>query len=191
MTKHLNLMSEQARLYVCIRSRLRLWLRISAASVSVFVLLALICFWPANRASQHRASLEDKYEPIRVMKDRNESLDKKIKQIREQEDFTLALNDRFPMITMLGLVSQAVNAGQQQLFLNEMDFDLKRSFDNQKNPQRSLLRLDGLCLDRAAVTQFNDSLQSAIPFVSIELESITSTEINAVPMHTFTIYCLF
>ena len=57
-------------------------------------------------------ALEAKYEPIGQLKTANKLLSNQIAAIRDEEQFVLTLSQREPTITLLGVLGEAVAAGQ-------------------------------------------------------------------------------
>ena len=191
MTKHLNLMSEQARVRECVQTRLRQWSRLALALLALFGLALLLTWWPTHRESQHRARMEAQYEPIRLMKAGNKSLQNQIAQLREEEQFLLGLSDNFPTVNLLGLVGQAISTSRGETFLDGLTFHLENTTMFPQNDSAATLTLDGLGTDRDVIGRLTTSLQQTIPFASIQLESINATEVNEQSMHNFTIECSF
>ena len=191
MKRHLNLMSEHARVRECLRRRLRQWSRVGAAVLALLGVAFLLSWWPTHRESQHRARMEAQYEPILLMKAENKSLQVEIKQLREQETFLLELSDSFPMVNLLGLIGQACGQSQGQAFVKEFSFQREVSADITQNSSQASLLLEGLGLDRDAGTRLADSLQQVLPFASIQLEAASATLVNEQPMHAFSVQCSF
>jgi hypothetical protein len=189
--RHLNLMSEHARVRECLRRRLRQWSRVGAAVLALLGVAFLLSWWPTHRESQHRARMEAQYEPILLMKAENKSLQVEIKQLREQETFLLELSDSFPMVNLLGLIGQACGQSQGQAFVKEFSFQREVSANISQNSSQASLLLEGLGLDRNAGTCLADSLQQVLPFASIQLEAASATQVNEQPMHAFSMQCSF
>ncbi|MCG8450840.1 MAG: hypothetical protein MI725_14830 [Pirellulales bacterium] len=188
MKNHLNLMSEQARIRECLRNRWRQWKCFWAVTLAVLGVVGVVTWWPAYRESRHRASLEEQYEPVRLMKAENQSLKQQIQQLRDQEKFVLELSDGFPLVTLLGIVGQTVDKSQGQVFVEELAFE---AGDSAGDEPMASLSLVGLGVNRSAVTRLTDSLQTAIPFASVQLQSQSPTQVNQQSMHKFSIQCFF
>lgn len=191
MKNHLNLMSENARMRESVRSHIRLWVRIWMVSFLALGIAGFVIWWPAHKASSFRAQLEAEYEPIRLMKAENKSLQQKIESLNQQEDHILSLTDQFPTITLLGLLGEAVDATEKKVFLNEVDFELGDPNQATSEKQITSLLLEGFSLQRSAITKLTDSLQANLPFANIQLQSATDIRVNEQPMLAFTIECTF
>lgn len=188
MNRSLNLMSERARMRECLRTRLRLWMQIWAVAFALLAIIGALTWWPAYRAGQHRASLEAEYEPIRLMKAENKSIANQIHTLQEQEKFVLELSENFPMVTLLGIIGKSVSNSQGQVFVDELAYQVGNS-DN--GAPETTLSIEGLSINREAVSYLTSSLQAAIPFASVKLESIDTSQVNQQTVQTFTIECTF
>ena len=191
MKRHLNLMSEHARVRECVRRRLRQWSRVGAAVLALLGVAFLLSWWPTYRESQHLARMEAQYEPVRLIKAENKSLQVEIKQLREEEKFLLELSDSFPMVNLLGLIGQAFGQSQGQAFVKEFSFQREVSANISQNSSHASLLLESLGLDREAGTRLADSLQQVLPFASIQLEAASATQVNEQPMYAFSMQCSF
>jgi len=191
LKRHLNLMSQQARVRECVRTRWRHWSRAWAGIGAVLGVAALLTWWPAHRASQHRLGLESQYETIRLMKAQNKSLRRQIERLHAQEKLVLELADSIPMIAVLGSVGQAVGDTNGKVFVEELAFEMEPRTNVPAGSSVALLDLEGLGTDPNDAETFVDSLQAAIPFASVHLEATRAAKVNRQPMHAFTIRCSF
>ncbi len=191
MRNTINLMSSRARVRECSRTRVRQWSRILAAAAGLLVLHATVTWWPVHINSQQRAVLEAQYNPLRQMKATNKKLAGQIASTLDQSKLELALSKQIPVLTLVGLVSQAIADSEGKIFLQRIAYTQKAETPPATGGSPPQVALEGFSADPDAVEQLAESLRSALPFADVKLEPIRSIEINQYPMQTFQIECSF
>jgi hypothetical protein len=191
MSSHINLMTTRARVQECSRTRMRQWSRILAVVVGLLVLHASITWWPVHVNSQQRALLETQYGPLRQMKTTNKKLAALIASTLDQSKLELALSQQTPVLTLVGLVSQAASDGDGTIFVEQIAYSQDDDSGETTGGALTQLALEGFSADPVAVEQLAKSLRTALPFADVRLEPIESIELNAHPMKTFQIECSF
>jgi hypothetical protein len=170
---------------------MRQWSRILAAVVGLLVLHASITWWPVHVSSQQRALLETQYGPLRQMKTTNKKLAALIASTLDQSKLELALSQQTPVLTLVGLVSQAVSDGDGTIFVEQIAYSQNDDSGETEGGALTQLALEGFSADPVAVEQLAKSLRTALPFADVRLEPIESIELNSYPMKTFQIECSF
>jgi hypothetical protein len=191
MSTHINLMTNRARVQECSRTRVRQWSRILAAVVGLLVLHASITWWPVHINSRQRALMETQYAPLRQMKATNKKLGSIIASTLDQSQLELALSRQTPVLTLVGLVSKAVSESSGTIYLEQIAYSRDGESDETTEGVLTLLELEGVCADPAAVEQLAQSLRTALPFAEVKLEPIKSIELNEHPLNAFQIECSF
>ena len=120
MRNTINLMSSRARVRECSRTCVRQWSRILASAAGLLVLHATVTWWPVHINSQQRAVLEAQYNPLRQMKATNKKLARQIAGTLDQSKLELALSKQIPVLTLVGLVSQAIADSEGKVFLERI-----------------------------------------------------------------------
>jgi hypothetical protein len=191
MSSHINLMSPRARVQECSRTRMRQWLRILAAVVGGIVLHASITWWPAYINSQQCALLETRYGPLRQMKETNKALTAQIANTHDKSKLELALSRQTPVLTLVGLVSQAVAASEGSVYLEQISYSQDNDPGEATGDSLTQVGLEGYSADPAAIEHLAESLRIALPFADVRLEPIKQVQINASSLNAFQIECSF
>ena len=175
----------------CTRTRIRQWSRILTAVSGLLVLHATVAWWPVHINSQRRTVLEAQYNPLRQMKATNKRLARQIAGTLDQSKLELALSKQIPVLTLVGLVSQAIADSDGKVFLEQIVYTQNAETGPTTAGSPAQLALEGFCTDPDAVKQLAESLRSALPFADVNLKPIRSIEVNQHPMQTFQIVCSF
>lgn len=190
MNNHIDLMSSRARVRECTRTRLRQWSRILAAAVGLLALHGAITWWPVHTRSLQCAALEAQYEPLRRMKMDNKALARKIADTLDESQLELALSKQTPVVTLVGLVGQAVSNTQGKVFLDRLAYSQDET-NNNADGALYRVKLEGFGADPVAVSQFTDGLKSTLKFADMQVRTVETIEINQQPMQTFDIEFAF
>ncbi len=191
MKNSLNLMSLSARRRECIRTRLRQWGRVLTA---VFALVAVVT---TERYIEHRSiahqqiALESKYEPVTELKKANKHLASQIALIRAEEQFVLALSEREPTVTLLGVISTAVADGGSHVFLKKIELNNMASESAPQNESSTILELVGTGDGGAAVNQFVKTMQTSLPFAKVDITSTQDYRLKQQSLQDFSLQCNF
>ncbi len=191
MSSTINLMTNRARVRECSRTCMRLWSRIMAVAAGLLVLHAIFTWWPVHMDSQQRAVLETHYHPVRQMKATNRRLAKQIAGTLDQSTLELALSEQTPVLTLVGLVSQAIADSEGKVFLQQIAYTQNVETSQTTGSSPAQIALEGFSANPVAVEQLAKSLRSALPFADVKLKPMQSIELNQHPMQTFQIECSF
>ena len=185
MSLYVNLMSEQARMRQLRHERLQQWSRIVLAEIAMLLPLAAYVWLPAFQENQQLAALQSQYEPIRQLIATNKSIREKIELVREKDRLTLALSNSVPVVTLMGLLGQAVNQLQGQVYINGLELQQDRHPWKENGQKSVVLTLQGLGADSGAARQFAEALQEVLPYASVQLTSSDTITVGGQPRLSF------
>jgi len=189
MRRSLNLMSERARKREQLRRCLRLWSRLLAG---VGLLLGIwgfskwrVCYQEVARQD----SVESEYEPIRQLRFESSRLTKQIDTLTSSERIPLALANQQPLLSLIGLATQAVAKHDGRVYLRQIA--IEREPLPQESARQPALRFDlqGFAFDNNAVTQLADVLREVGPFAAVELTTNKPSGAVAEAQQVFSIQC--
>ncbi len=190
MKSSINLMSLQNRRRECIRARLRQWCTVLATLSTLLGTVMAERYWAFGTKVHQQLSLEAKYEPLANLKKANKSLAKQINAIRNEEQFVLALSDREPAVTLLGVLGTAVTASENRVFLQKIELNNVVE-DHAQASRRSVLELAGIANSGPAVQQFTETLQQALSFGKVEVTSTKEYRLKQQLLQDFSLQCNF
>jgi hypothetical protein len=191
MKRSLNLMSLSTRRQECIRTRLRQWSVVLVAVIVLIVIVTTERYIAYRYTARQQFALEAKYEPITELKKANKHLANQIVLIRAEEQFVLALSEREPTITLLGLVSAAVAEGNSHVFLKKIELTNIASESAPQDGSSTILEVVGIGNGGAAVKQFTEALQNSLPFAKVDITSTNDYSLKQQPMQDFSLQCNF
>jgi len=191
MKRHLNLMSDSAQIRSVVRTRVFQWTLTCACFVVLLIPLLFAAWWPVHQESKSVASLEAQFAPIRELKIASRSFKEKIERVHAKEHATLTLAKiDTPVVTLLGIVSQAVANNPKGLVLEEIHFDQEtRLSEAAATGAKPTLGIEGYGLDNSAIEQLSNSLQAALPFGKVTLKLAGSEVLYQQQVHRFSIHC--
>lgn len=190
MKSSINLMSLSVRRQECIRTRLRQWCAALAVLAAVTGIMTAERYWSYQTKVHRQLTLEAKYEPLTDLKKANKSLAKQIDAIRNEEQFVLALSDREPVVTLLGVLGAAVNQSDSHVFLQKIELNNLVEADAQ-DTRRSVLELAGIANSGPAVQQFAEILQDLLSFGKIDITSTKEYRLKQQSLQDFSLQCNF
>ncbi len=188
MKSSINLMSLPIRRKECIRARLRQWTMTLATLATVLGLVMTQRYWAYRSLVHRQLTLEAKYEPLADLKKANKSLASQIDAIRNEEQFVLALSDREPTVTLLGVLSEAVADSDSRVFLQKIELNNIVQADAQATRQ-SVLELAGIANSGPAVQQFAETLQHSLSFGKIDITSTKEYRLKQQLLQDFSLQC--
>ena len=190
MSIYVNLMTRRAKVRQLLRDRMRLWSRVVAAVIVGLVLHSLVTWWPVRSQSQRVELLETQYEPLREMKLDVGRLSRELIATRTNYRDELVLADTTPVLSLLGVVSRAIEQSDGQLFLEDIHYEQTNSALSGGQLQEQL-SLEGISADTLAVQALVERLREALPFATVELRNTEAIEVNRHPMQAFFLDCTF
>jgi Fimbrial assembly protein (PilN) len=191
MTTTINLMSLHARRRECSRTRIRQWSTAVGALCGVLALLSLERYVAYRTISERQFALQNKYDPIAELKTANQILAKQIAAIRGEEQFVLALSEREPTITILGLLGKAVSEADQRIFLQKLELFNQSLEVGSPVAKKIVLDMAGIANSGSAVNQFADKLRQSLSFGKVEITSAKEYQVKQQTMHDFSLQMNF
>lgn len=193
MKPQLNLMTQRACRQLCLRKRIKQWSVVLACVGMLLVPVWLVCWWPIYQQGQKVAAIEGQYEPIRQMMKASRSFQKRLDLIKVQEKTALELAKvDTPVVTLLGLLGQAVTEQQGQVHISELEFRQDtRILGEQESSAPSALAMSGRGIDQGAVQNLTSSLQDLLPFAELELKTSGLDTVNGLETRKFEIESSF
>jgi hypothetical protein len=191
MNNSINLMSFLSRRRECWRMRLRQWTKALTIFAGFLTLVAGVQFATYLETSADQLRLEAKYEPLHQLKNANKLLTRQIAAIRGEEQFVLALSEREPTLTLLGLLGDSVQDSEGRLFVQKIELHNKVSPGQTQEPALTSLDVAGLANSSTAINQLADSLRSQLPFGKIDILSTQEVRMKQHSMNDFNLKCSF
>ena len=189
MSTYVNLMSHRARLRQSFQDRMKLWLRALVIVVSAVGIHALVTWWPLYAQRLDLEALEQHYQPLQEKKFAIGKLMKRIATTEEHFGLEIAISEDTPVLTLIGLLGESVSESQGQVFLENIDYQLKGSILNPAESSEQVI-ITGIGADPWAVQALTESLRTALPSSLIEVRESETIEINRKQMQSFRIDCL-
>jgi len=193
MKRSLNLMSEGSRKRGQLRSCLRLWSRILAIVLCVLTVSGLAQWKICHTKKIQQDFAETEYDPIRQLKKENGQLRKQIASIEEAERIPLELAKQQHLLSLIGLASQAVAEQEGNVFLQQIEIErdpLSRLSAGQSIGQPILsFALEGISINRTAITQLAEALRERGPFTAVELSTGQVSYVGKQALQAFSIEC--
>lgn len=191
MNNSINLMSFTSRRRECWRMRLRQWTKALAVFAGFLSAVSTVQYLAFLEAYSEQQGLEAKYEPLHQLKNANKFLTRQIAAIRGEEQFVLALSEREPTLTLLGLLGESIQNSDGRLFLQKIELRNKVSAGQILEPAQTSLDVAGLANSSTAINQFADSLRSQLPFGKIDILSTQEVRMKQHSMNDFNLQCSF
>lgn len=186
MMHYVNLMSQTARNRESRRDCLRLWSRVTVASVVLATPFMLHAYYEVRQHKAAVAALEMRYDPIRQLIAETKRLRTQIEQTQQLGRLPLALSRKTSVPTFLGLVGQTVSKLGGNVFLQQLTYeDSPDPFSNRLGATK--IALAGLSVDRKATSVLVASLRRALPFADFETADASSTPINGQTRDSFSV----
>jgi Tfp pilus assembly protein PilN len=174
--------------------RLRVW-QWSMAGLLVLLVMGGAAWrqWSAHQSGAERlATLKREYEPVRILDQESQQLEQRIRELRHREKLVLSLADQQPLLSLIGMLSEAVRTCEGQVSIRTLNLQSHRE---QEDAGDMILTLNGIATDDAAVAKFADAIRAFQAFHQVELKSTGSTEIatqgHRVAARTYRLECLF
>ena len=189
MRRSLNLMSERARKREQLRRCLRLWSRVLAGVVLLLGIWGFSKWRVCYQEVERQASVESEYEPIRQLRFVSNRLTKQIDTLTSAERIPLALANQQPLLSLIGLATQAVAEHDGRVYLGQIV--IEREPLPQESARQPALRfaLEGFAIDGNAVTQLAAVLRDVGPFAAVELTTNQQSGAAAQAQQVFSIQC--
>jgi hypothetical protein len=183
----INLMSPHAQRHDSVRLRLRQWTHVLTVAAILLGFLTLERYLVYRSAIQQQLALEADYDPIEELKTANKLLAKQILAIKNEEQFVLALSDQEPTITLLGMVGKSVTDSNEHVFLQKIELNNLGLAGGPPSEKRTVIDVSGIANSGAAVNQFAETLQGAVPFGKVDITSSKEYRVKTQVMQDFTL----
>jgi hypothetical protein len=191
MNSSINLMSLGARRQECWRMRLWQWTKALLVCTGFLVAVTAVQYAAYVKTYAEQQVLEAKYEPVNELKNANKLLTRQIGAIRAEEQFVLALSEREPTLTLLGLLGDTVLDSNGRLFVQKIELRNLVSAAGVQVPAQTSLYVAGLANSSTAVNQFAEALKSQLPFGKIDITSTKEVRMKQQSMNDFNLQCTF
>ncbi|MFV2066247.1 MAG: hypothetical protein ACC645_04655 [Pirellulales bacterium] len=192
MKTHINLLPMAYRRRQLILLRLRQWSVVWGVAILAMAGVGW-SQWSKFQADAARlTALKSEYAPVHTMEEKAKELEQRIQELRHRETLVLSLAGEQSMLTLVGMLSQAVRNCDRQVCIRVLNL---RRTDPQSTGSDNVLALDGIATDDASVARFADSLRDFDAFRRVDLQSTGTTEIvvqgDTVEARTYRMECVF
>lgn len=191
MTRSINLMSLQARRRECVRTRIHQWTTALGVVCGVLALITLERYVAYRTISREQFTLQTRYDPIAELKNANQVLANQIAAIRGEEQFVLALSEREPTMTILGVLGESVSKVDQHVFLQKIELNNQGFEGGFPVAKKTVLDMAGIANSGSAVNQFADLLRQSVAFGKVEITSTNEYQMKLQTMHDFSLQMNF
>lgn len=191
MSRAINLMTLTSRRREVYRTRLRQWLKVSGALVLILAMVTATHSYGVRKTSLEQQLLETTLEPINHLKEANKRLAKQIAAIRDEGQFVLALSNRKPTVTLLGVLGSAVAKIGDHAFLEKIEISSsgRATYTQLNSPM--VLDIAGLADNQSAAGQVAEELQTSIPSGTVEMTANKETRIKNQSVYDFSLHFTF
>jgi len=119
----------------------------------------------------------------------NKEYQKSIERVRAQEKTALALAKiDTPVVTLLGIVGQAVANNQGNVALENLDFRQSAAvLSSQPTDEQTSIEIAGKGIDENSVNQLATDLRSALHFAEVQIQSSEPERIHEQQIQKFSI----
>lgn len=189
MKRHLNLLPPTHSNFSYVKKSLGLWALVLALGVIWIVYSTNIKLERADRIHQQRTALEREFDHVKAM-----SRDAKLRRTELQRldnlvDIAERIEDRQPVLTLLGTIAQAVGSAEAKASIHQMKLDQVQGTNNQYSSYQ--LSLNGVAVDNMAVAKLIASLEKSKRFAVVQLRDSKDTKIAGKHAKTFKLECSF
>ena len=191
MNRYVNLMSKQSRIREIRRTRLRQWTRALLVLAAILLAPTLAVWRPVHQQGKRLAALQTQYEPIRQLISENKEFRKKIDQALEQDRLALALSNQTPVVTLLGMIGQAVAAANGEVFVQRLAFEQDSHPWEESDQTPSTVTLVSLASTAYAAPGFLETWKTIVPFAAAQLVASETTVVEGNARHGFTLKSTF
>jgi cell division protein FtsB len=191
MSNSINLMSLGSRRQECWRMRIRQWMKTLAIFAGFLTAVSAVQYAAYLETYAEQQRLEAKYGPLNELKNANKLLVRQIATIRGEEQFVLALSEREPTLTLLGVLGNTVLDSDGRLFVQKIELRNMVNVSGAPEPSQTSLEVAGLANSSTAINQFAESLRSQLPFGKVDILSTQEVRMKQHSMNDFNLKCSF
>ena len=195
MKTHINLLPRENRRRVMLRIRGLQWGILGCVAITAGVTFG----WTGYR--EHLNIEEDldrhtrTYEPIVVLEKELDRMKKQIDTLSQREKMAAELVDQHPALTLLGVLSHAVQKSKGRLQIGKLTLGRSgdQGLDSTLIPsgEAQHLLISGTALDIASVTRFVDALRGASVFAQVDMKPTKETTVSNQPAFVYDVECAY
>ena len=189
MKTYVNLLPTQYRRKQLLWLRLKQWSVIGCLALGA---LAVSCCIEMTRNSRNRLRLDalrSEYTQVKDTADKVEILKKDIDDLKQRESIVLSLVEEQPILTLIGLISQATSKCDGGLCVQRMQLERRDAADSRANTK--VLLLEGMAADHHLVARFAAALRETEAFQRVELRSSTRRILQEVEGQAYSVECVY
>jgi hypothetical protein len=194
MNRHLNLMPLRVQYRQALWGLARRWLLVAAVAVLVAFGLAWRTWAGYLATLQRQAELRSAVQAARQTLDEVKSMQRQLKATTRQQAVALALADERPVLTLLGVVSQAARASDVEVAMEKLSFTAAAAEGKAKSPALAVanrLELRGVGRDNVAIAQFVAAMRDAGVFAAVDLKATAPSQLGSAQVRTFHVECTY
>jgi hypothetical protein len=145
---------------------------------------------------QRQAELQTAVHAARQSLDEIKSMQRSLRSTRRQQAVALALNDERPVLTLLGVVSNAARDPSAEVAIEKFKFTAAalaegKAAKTPAQPQLNRLELHGVGRDNVAIAQFVLALREGGVFAHVNLQATAPSQLGEVQVRTFQVECTY
>ena len=191
----LNLLPREARRNVLLRIRITQWTMIASLCLLIGIVAGLRTYKFQTDVQAEQASLMSAYVPINNMKIKLKTLKLEASQLTKHEEIAQELENQKPMLSLLGVISEAAKKCNQRLQVKSIvlakvgEKGVGRDF--QSSHIRQVLRVQGESLDFESATYFVHALRESGLFAKVLLKSNKATNNGKFSAYAYHVECAY
>ena len=191
MSEHLNLIPEIEVTRIRVRQTVRFWVLATVVTAIGLVAMSFNHRRVLNLSSQRLDAIEREFEPVRNLQSRLVRYRARLDEIHRIRSQTYDVDQRRPMIPLMGALSQAARDASQNVTIAELELQSRPSPDPMSvNPCYQLM-VRGVGMDNSSMAKFARSLEQSELFSSVDLHETTSNRLNGLEVRQFELECTF
>lgn len=189
---HLNMMPMKYRREQIIRQRLKQWSVVWGIALSA----AVACAWQqtvdCGKMAAHLEVLEARHLRVEDSQSALEAVRDELRDLEQREAILLQLSQRRPMLSLLGVISQAARQCDGNVSVNNICWNVLGNDARTAglDPSQPLLTLHGIGLNNIWVSSFAETLSNSEIMRDVELKFSEQTVINGKTAHDYHLVCL-
>lgn len=189
MKTHVNLLPIAYRRKQLLWLRSKQWTAIAGVALAAAAMACWVQLTRNHRDQLRLESLRREYLDVKETADKVELLKKEIDDLRQKEAIVLSLADEQPMLTLVGIVSQATRQCEGGLCVQRMQ--LQRRTEGEGKFNIRVLTLEGIAADNHLVARFAAALRDSEAFARVELKSSGRRIVQDAEGQAYSLECVY
>lgn len=167
-----------------ILSALKRWSIAASVIAGLFLLAYLVENRRLQRVTEAVEQREQQFQPIVAKRDEIKTILKQLESMRSREAIAVALEDRYPVLTLVGNVGLAASTTDGTLNVQSLGFDRTLA-------DRQVATINGQVVDHLGMAKFLAALRASNLFVSVDPKWVKANDNGTWTIQSFEVECYF